>query len=214
MTLDDSGSERLLLSHLPPIHEPSRLTAELEYADADGEVMTAAGYVRLLPASISLGIRPESWIGSPGQLRFRVVALGLDGKPQAGQPVVVSLFQSNAYSYRKRLLGGFYAYETITDTKRLATTCSGKTNTPGIASLRRRAWWLGEIIVRAETRDPRGDSTGATTSMWVFDGDGWWFGGYHNGQGSWTCSLRKGNTRPVTPPAFKCACHFARQRRS
>ncbi len=177
LTLDDSGSERLLLSHLPPIHEPSRLTAELEYADADGEVMTAAGYVRLLPASISLGIRPESWIGSPGQLRFRVVALGLDGKPQAGQPVVVSLFQSNAYSYRKRLLGGFYAYETITDTKRLATTCSGKTNTQGLLLCDVAPGGSGEIIVRAETRDPRGNSTGATTSMWVFDGDGWWFGG-------------------------------------
>ena len=177
LTLDDSGSERLLLSHLPAIHEPSRLTAELEYADADGELMTTAGYARLLPASISLGIRPESWIGSPGQLRFRVVALGLDGKPQPGQPVVVSLYQSNAYSYRKRLIGGFYAYETITDTKRLPTTCSGKTNTQGLLLCDVAPGGSGEIIVRAETRDPQGNSTGATTSMWVFDGDGWWFGG-------------------------------------
>ncbi len=177
LTLDGAGSQRFLLSHVPAIHEPSRLTAELEYADADGELMTAAGYVRLLPAAISLGIRPESWIGSPGQLRFRVVALGLDGKPRPGRAVVVSLYQSNAYSYRKRLIGGFYAYETITDTKLLAAACRGKTNAQGLLLCDVAPGGSGQIIVRAETRDPDGNLAGATTSMWVFDGDGWWFGG-------------------------------------
>ncbi|MGH8326430.1 MAG: alpha-2-macroglobulin family protein, partial [Steroidobacteraceae bacterium] len=177
LTLDGSGSARLVLSNLPQVHEPSRLTAELEYSDANGELMTAASYVRLLPASISLGIRPESWIGSPGQLRFRVVALGLDGKPRAGQPVVVSLYQSNAYSYRKRLIGGFYAYETIRDTKRLAANCRGETNAQGLLLCDVAPGASGEIAVRAETRDGQGNPTGATTSMWVFDGDGWWFGG-------------------------------------
>jgi alpha-2-macroglobulin len=177
LTLDASGSARLVLSPLPAVREPSRLTAELEYADADGELMTATGYVRLLPAAVSLGIRPESWIGSPGQLRFRVVALGVDGKPRAGQSVVVSLYQSSAYSYRKRLIGGFYAYETIRETKRLAPTCRGKTNAQGLLLCDLAPGASGEIIVRAQTRDSRGDAAGATTSMWVFDGAGWWFGG-------------------------------------
>jgi uncharacterized protein YfaS (alpha-2-macroglobulin family) len=177
LMLDGSGSARLVLSHLPPVREPSRLTAELEYADADGELMTAAGYVRLLPASIALGIRPESWIGSPDQLRFRVLALGLDGKPRPNQRVVVSLYQSNAYSYRKRLIGGFYAYETIRDTKRLAPGCRGRTNAQGLLVCEVAPGASGEIIVRAETRDRKGNPAGATASMWVFDGGGWWFGG-------------------------------------
>jgi uncharacterized protein YfaS (alpha-2-macroglobulin family) len=177
MSLDGSGSARLVLSPLPAVKEPSRLTAELEYADADGELMTATGYVRLLPASISLGIRPESWVGSPGQRRFRVVALGLDGKPRVGQAVVVSLYQSNAYSYRKRLIGGFYAYETTRETKRLASSCRGKTNAQGLLLCDVAPGASGEIIVRAETHDGQGNAAGATASMWVFDGDGWWFGG-------------------------------------
>jgi uncharacterized protein YfaS (alpha-2-macroglobulin family) len=177
MNLDGSGSARLVLSPLPVVHEASRLTAELEYADADGELMTATGYVRLLPASISLGIRPESWVGSPGQLRFRVVALGLDGKPRVGQAIVVSLYQSNAYSYRKRLIGGFYAYETTRETKRLASSCRGKTNAQGLLLCDVAPGASGEIIVRAETHDSQGNLAGATASMWVFDGDGWWFGG-------------------------------------
>ena len=177
LTLDGSGSARLVLSSLPKIHEPSRLTAELEYADANGELMTAASSVRLLPAAISLGIRPESWIGSPGQLRFRVLALGLDGKPRAGQAVAVSLYQSSAYSYRKRLIGGFYAYETTRETKRLAAACRGETNAQGLLLCDVAPGASGEIEVRAETRDAQGNPAGATTSMWVFDGDGWWFGG-------------------------------------
>jgi uncharacterized protein YfaS (alpha-2-macroglobulin family) len=177
LTLDDSGAARLVLAHPPAVHEPSRLTAELEYSDADGEVMTTAGYVSLLPASLSLGIRRESWVGSPGQLRFRVVALGLDGKPRTGVPVVVSLYQSSAYSYRKRLIGGFYAYETTRQTKRLAPTCRGLTNAQGLLLCDVSPGASGEIIVRAQARDPEGNSTGATTSMWVFDGEGWWFGG-------------------------------------
>ncbi len=177
LSLDGSGSARLVLSHLPAVHEPSRLTAELEYADADGELMTTTGYVRLLPSSISLGIRAESWIGSPGQVRFRVVALGLDGKPRAGQPVRVSLFQSNAYSYRKRLIGGFYAYETIRDTKRLAATCRGRTNGQGLLLCEVAPGATGQIMVRAQTRDDHGNPAGATASMWVFDSEGWWFGG-------------------------------------
>ena len=177
LTLDGSGSTRFVLSHLPAFREPSRLTAELEYADADGELMTAAAYVTLLPASISLGIRPESWIGSPDQLRFRVVALGLDGKPRAGQKIVVSLYQSNAYSYRKRLIGGFYAYETTNDTRRLAANCRGRTNAQGLLLCEVAPGASGQIIVRAEGRDPQGNLAGATSSMWVFDADGWWFGG-------------------------------------
>ena len=177
LTLDDSGAARLVLSHLPAVHEPSRLTAELEYSDADGEVMTAAGSVNLLPASISIGIRPESWIGSLGQLRFRVVALGLDGKPRPGVPLAVSLYQSSAYSYRKRLIGGFYAYETTRQTRRLAATCQGATNAQGLLLCEVSPGASGEIMVRAQARDPQGNSAGATTSMWVFDGDGWWFGG-------------------------------------
>ncbi|MGH8219567.1 MAG: alpha-2-macroglobulin family protein [Steroidobacteraceae bacterium] len=177
LVLDASGSARVTLAHLPRISDPSQLTAELEYADANGEVMTTTGTVRLVPASLSVGIRPESWIGSPGQLRFRVVALDLDGKPRANQPVVVSLYQSTAYSYRKRLIGGFYAYQTIRETKRLAPTCRGTTNAQGLLLCDVKPGTSGEILVRAETRDSQSAAAGATTSMWVIGEESWWFGG-------------------------------------
>jgi uncharacterized protein YfaS (alpha-2-macroglobulin family) len=177
LTLDASGSGRVTVASVPDLNGPSRLVAELEYADANGELLTSTGYVRLLPAEVTLGIRRESWVGSPEQLRFRVVALGLNGKPLSGQPVQVSLYQSNTYSYRKRLIGGFYSYETTREVKRLAPVCTGKTNVQGLLSCELAPGSSGEIIVRAETRDGHGSVAGATTTMWVVDKDAWWFGG-------------------------------------
>ena len=177
LTLDDAGSARLTLAHLPRVTEASRLTAELEYADANGELRTAAGTVRLVPATLNLGIRAEGWIASPKQLRFRVVALGLDGKPVPGQRVDVSLYQSTDYSYRKRLIGGFYAYETTTLTRKIAASCSGLTNAQGLLLCAVAPGVSGQVIVRAETHDAADDLAGATTSMWVVDADSWWFGG-------------------------------------
>jgi len=177
LTLDAAGSARVTLSHLPVLDGPARLSAELEYADANGETLTTTGTVQLVPAPLSLGIRPESWAGSPGQLRFRVVALDLDGKPQAGQAVVVSLYQSNAYSYRKRLLGGFYSYETTREISKLKPTCSGATDSQGLLLCELSPGASGQILVRAETHAPQGATVGATSSMWVVDQNGWWFGG-------------------------------------
>lgn len=177
LVLDGSGSARVTVSRLPPLNGPSRLTAELDYSDANGETLTTTGYVRLVPASLSLGIRREGWVASPDHLRFRVVALDLDGKPRPGQRIAVSLYRSSAYSYRKRLIGGFYSYETTREIRKLAPSCSGITDAQGLLACDVAPGASGQIIVRAETRDPQGATVGATTSMWVVSGDAWWFGG-------------------------------------
>jgi uncharacterized protein YfaS (alpha-2-macroglobulin family) len=177
LNLDGSGSARVNVRDLPLLDGPGRLLAELEYADANGEILTTTGYVRLVPAEISLGIRREGWVGSPKQVRFRVVALDLDGKPQPQQAIGVSLYQSNAYSYRRRLIGGFYSYETTRETKKLAASCSGLADAQGLLTCEVAPGVSGQIIVRAETRDAKGKIAGASTSMWVADEDTWWFGG-------------------------------------
>lgn len=177
VTLDGDGSARVTVTDLPRLDSPAQLTAELEYADANGELLTATGRVRLVPSELSVGIRREGWVASAEQLRFRVVVVDLDGKPRARQSVQVSLYQSLAYSYRKRLIGGFYAYETTRETKRLPATCSGVTNAQGLVMCEVAPGVSGEILVRAETADAQKRMTGATTSFWVAGKDDWWFAG-------------------------------------
>ena len=92
ITLDGEGSARVTIADLPQLPGAAQLTAELEYPDANGELLTATGRVRLVPASLTVGIRPEGWVASADQLRFRVVVLDLDGKPRARQQVKVALY--------------------------------------------------------------------------------------------------------------------------
>ncbi len=177
LTLDGAGSARVTIPSLPQLDGAAQLTAEMEYADANGELLTTSGHVRLVPSSINLGIRREGWAGSSDQLRFRVVALDLKGQPRARQAVKVSLYQSTRYSFRKRLIGGFYAYETTRETRRLAPLCQGQTDAQGLLTCEVAPGVSGEIVLCAETADADGRPSGATTTVWVYGKEDTWFGG-------------------------------------
>jgi uncharacterized protein YfaS (alpha-2-macroglobulin family) len=177
ITLDGEGATRVTVSGLPQLENAAQLTAELEYADANGELLTATGRVRLVPSGVSIGIRREGWVASAEQLRFRVAVLDLDGKPRPRQAVTVALYQSSAYSYRKRLIGGFYAYETTRETHKLPMSCAGETDAQGLLTCEVKPGVDGEVIVRAETRDEQQRVAGATTSFWLAGKEDWWFGG-------------------------------------
>ncbi|MEO8315560.1 MAG: MG2 domain-containing protein, partial [Pseudomonadota bacterium] len=177
LTLDAAGALRVTIPGLPQLDGAARLTAELEYADANGELLTTSGHVQLVPASLSLGIRREGWAGSGDQVRFRVVALDLKGQPRARQPVKVALYQTTRFSYRKRLIGGFYAYETTRETRKLAASCQGQTDAQGLLTCEVAPGVSGEVTLHAETTDDEGHASGATTSVWVYGKDGAWFGG-------------------------------------
>lgn len=177
VTLDSEGSARVTIPNLPTLDGPAQLTAELEYADANGELLTTSSRVRLIPSMLSVGIRRDGWVASQEQLRFRILVVDAQGKPRSQQPVSVALYQAQSYSYRKRLIGGFYAYETNRETRKLAPTCKGTTDANGLVLCEVAPNVSGEVLVRAETRDTEGFVSGATTSFWVVGKDSWWFGG-------------------------------------
>ncbi len=177
LTLDPAGAARVTVPDLPALDAPAQLVAELEYADANGEILTSATRVALVPSEVSVGIRRDGWVASTDQLRFRVVALDLDGRALERQSVDVSLYQVVTYSYRKRLIGGFYAYETTRETKKLRQSCRGRTNAQGLLLCNLAPGVSGEIVLRAETRDGRGNLGGATTTVWIAGEEDWWFGG-------------------------------------
>ena len=175
--LDGQGVARVSVPDIPEVQQPSVLNAEMDYADANGEILTAAGRVELWPSAITLGIRREGWAASSEQLRFRVVALDLKGHPVAGQRVDVTLYGASAYSYRKRLIGGFYAYDSVREVRRLTPSCGGTTNAQGLLTCEVAPGIDGEVIVAARTTDAADNPAAATTSIWVVGQDEWWFGG-------------------------------------
>lgn len=177
ITLDSQGAARIAVPDIPQIEQPSVLNAEMDYADANGEILTAAGRVELWPSAVTLGIRREGWAASTEQMRFRVVALDLAGHPISGQRVNVTLYSASDYTYRKRLIGGFYAYDSVREVRRLDTECSGKTDAQGLLPCELAPDFAGEVIVAARTRDADGNPAEATTSIWVVGENEWWFGG-------------------------------------
>jgi len=177
LTLDKAGAARHTVKDLPVPDGARELLAELEFQDASGERMTVAQRIPLWPASINLGIKPDGWVANAEQLRFQVVALDLSGQPLQAQAVQVELFQKTTYSYRKRLIGGFYAYEDKTEIKRLPQSCRGNTDTHGIVACDIKPGISGEVVLRAATRDAQGNTAIATQDVWVAGGDEWWFSG-------------------------------------
>ena len=175
LQLDQNGTARATIDKLPPLKSPQDLVVEMEYQDANGETLAAAARVPLWPARINLGIRTEGWAASKDRLRFQVLALDLAGKPAANVDVAVELFQRTFYSHRKRLIGGFYAYEDYSETKRIGGSCAGRTNAQGLLLCELKPAVAGEVILRARAADGTGNTAVATRSQYVVGADRWWF---------------------------------------
>ncbi len=181
LTLDDAGAARARIPDLPKLQAPQDLVTEVEYQDANGERLTIAQNIPLWPAKLNLGLRTEGWVASKNRLRFHLLALDLDGKPLTGQRVDVALLHKTTFSYRKRLIGGFYAYENKSETKRLEPVCAGTTDRLGVLDCDLKPGVSGDVILRATARDDAGNLALATQDVWVEAGEDWWFD--NNGPG-------------------------------
>ena len=121
--VDEAGAARAKFAKLPKIDTPRSLHAELEYRDPNGEVQTAVADIPLAPSKLAVGLKPESWTASADSLRYRVAVLDLAGNPVPDAEVSVDLYQRKTYSHRRRIAGGFYAYENVSEVKRIAVPC-------------------------------------------------------------------------------------------
>ena len=175
LTLDKAGAARSTIPDLPPVQSPQDLVTELEYLDSNGERLSVSRRIPLWPAKLNLGVRTEARNAGTDPLRFQVLTLDLAGKPVESQRIGVELFQKTTYSYRKRLIGGFYTYEDKTEFKRLGGTCEANTNRAGIIACEVRPGVSGEIILRAATQDDLGNTAIATRDVWVAGSEDWWF---------------------------------------
>ena len=175
LTLDSGGAARVRLEHLPTVAMPHTLQAELEYADANGEILTASTRVSLLSASVVVGLKPDAWAASKDKVRFHALVLTPDGKPQAGVSVSVDLLQRKNYSHRKRLVGGFYAYEHYSEVKALKEACRGVSDAKGLLVCETTSPASGNLIVQARATDADGHDVYAHRDVWVAGKGEWWF---------------------------------------
>jgi hypothetical protein len=173
LTLDAAGAARTRVPLEAPLRQAQDLVAEMEYADANGERLTAASRIPLWTAGLHVGVRAES---GREALRFRLLALDLQGRPLVGQAVRAELFQRLTTSYRKRLAGGFYSYEHQTEHKALPQSCVGRTDDKGLLHCEIKAPVSGEILIQARAADAAGREAVTVESAWLYAaGEDTWF---------------------------------------
>jgi hypothetical protein len=175
LVLDSAGTGRAVLAGLAPSDRPRELTAELEFRDPNGETQTASARVPLWPSGVLAGISTEGWALSKDALKLDVAVVDLSGRPVAGAPVLVELFERKLLSHRKRLVGGFYAYDHTEEIRRVKTLCEGRTDSRGRLLCESRSPLSGQLIVAVETRDAAGNRSAASRQVWVAGRDEWWF---------------------------------------
>lgn len=177
LTLDANGTAATSVAVDQPITEPTMMAVEMDYADANGETLTSSRRITLYPSAVRLGLKTDGWLMRDEDLRLKFIALDLEGKPIRGQRIEVALYNREIITARRRLIGGFYAYDNQMRTTRLDAHCSATTDKLGRASCAMAPGVSGEVTVVATTTDADGNEARAVRSVWLAGDDDWWFGG-------------------------------------
>ncbi len=175
LVLDAAGTARATIARLPRASQPMDVLAELEFRDPNGEVQTVSSRVPLWPAKWLVGLQPDSWMATRERLKAQIAVVDVSGKPVAGAPAKVDILERKSYSHRKRLVGGFYAFEHVEETKRIGEFCRGTTNAKGLLFCEGKAPADGNLILQASVTDEAGNATGANQDVWVAGSEEMWF---------------------------------------
>ncbi len=178
---DKQGAARFVIKGLPTITAPSDLSAELTFNDPNGEVQTVAQKLRIWPAAVVVGVRLPSWAAvrsrDGGSASVTAVVLDTNGKPLTNRSVEVIGRLHQTLTTRKRIVGGFYAYDNRRETKELGSLCNGKTDGQGrmACTVPLDDKLVGEVELVARSKDDAGRLAEAASSVWVSGHGDWWF---------------------------------------
>jgi uncharacterized protein YfaS (alpha-2-macroglobulin family) len=176
LTLDKVGAGKLDVPLPERPKGPSELYTEMTFTDPNGEIQTLHGGVELWPAAVVLGMSIGEWAAKKGDNnRIEIIALDTSGKPLADQSVTVRAKRRIDYSHRRRIVGGFYAYENHHEFVDMGTVCQGKTDIRGLFYCQPKSDDPGSVYLLAETADNQGNKARASGSYWVTGSGDLWF---------------------------------------
>ncbi len=177
LTLDSNGTGKASIAIDRPIGSGATMRVEMDYQDPNGETLTASKVITLHPSAVQIGIKTDGWLMRDDDLRLKLVTLDVDGKPMPGQNVSVALYSREVISARRRMIGGFYAYDNQEKVTKLSDSCSETTDKLGFSSCTLDPGLSGEVTVVATARDDDGNVSRSVHTVWLAGEDDWWFGG-------------------------------------
>ncbi len=177
VTLDANGTAKTQIEIAQAIESTTSMTVEMDYLDANGETLTASRTLLLNSAAVKLGMKTDGWLMRDSDLRLQFVALDAENKVRRGQRVSVDLYTRETITARRRLIGGFYAYDNQSKVTKIASRCAASTDDKGRATCKLDPGVSGEIVAVATTTDADGNVARAVRTVWLAGEDDWWFGG-------------------------------------
>lgn len=176
-TLGSDGTARTAIEIGREIEDATDMTVEMDYEDANGETLTASRHISLLPSAVRLGIKTDGWLMRDSDLRVRIAALDTEGRAIRGRPIRLDVYTREILTARRRLIGGFYAYDNQVRITKIGGGCSATTDRYGLAGCQLSPGVSGEVTIVATTSDADGNVARAVRSVWLAGEDDWWFGG-------------------------------------
>jgi len=174
LTLDKAGTARAKVSKLPLSDAPKDALIELEYIDPNGEVQTVSSRIPVYPSKLLVGINALSQNASIDTLKYSVAVVDIKGKPVPDTEVKVNVYQKKTYSHRRRIAGGFYAYDNTVETKLAGQHCQGITDKKGFLTCEGKPPVTGEAVLQAEVVDDRGNHSVSNQYIWIPGKDDQW----------------------------------------
>jgi uncharacterized protein YfaS (alpha-2-macroglobulin family) len=155
--------------------QPLQLQTEMTFTDPNGEIQTLAGSTDIWPASLALGLQVKDWAGMQARRKVQAVVLDTAGKPRAGVKVTLHGERKWDFVHRKRILGGFYSYETEQGSEDLGTLCQGVSDAQGLVQCQVDIKGSGRIALTARAVDDAGRPMVAESGFWVSDAADIWY---------------------------------------
>jgi hypothetical protein len=175
LKLDAAGTTRAILAGLPHADRPLDVQAELEFRDPSGEVSTSSRTIPIWPASRVVGLRAAGAkeLGKP--LEVEGAVLDLDGQPLRLAGVAVDAYERRSYAARKRMVGGFYAYENVEEVRRIGPFCWNRSDRSGRFRCTAPPPIAGELVLVARSSDWSGREAVTNLTVYVAGDDDDWF---------------------------------------
>jgi hypothetical protein len=148
-----------------------RLDVETTFADPSGEIQSVSRSTMMYPSQLVVGVKTDGWAAMGESIGLRVAVLDTGGRPQKGRAVRVLGRLEKTISHRKRLVGGFYAYENQHQSKDLGELCKAQTEAGGVAiceiTPKLAPGETGQLVLVAESADDGGRLASASASVWM-----------------------------------------------
>lgn len=176
LKLDGNGGASITINGLPTVLAVRSLNVEMEYRDPNGEVKTGRGQVRLLPSDLIVGLKSESWLAKAGNAKVGGVVVRPNGQKVPGVKYIVEAYRTEYTSHRKRVVGGFYSYDSSEKTVSLGAICTGQTDSKGEFLCEAKKLPPGSVTLQARVLDSRGRPTLANVGVSVYEDSemAWW----------------------------------------